>query len=93
MNYAMVKRESHRRCDWWHIRRYPKLCRRLETRSSADYAMMSSKSGWWQLSWLFLIYSCASWGGKWDRWTRAVPHPNFGAISSDIGYCDVFVAQ
>ena len=31
--------------------------------------------------------------GKWDRWARAVPHPHCGAISSDIGYRDVFVAQ
>ena len=31
--------------------------------------------------------------GKWDRWARTVPHPNFGAISSDIGYRDVCVAQ
>src|SRR5262245_47682938 len=32
-------------------------------------------------------------GGKWDRWARVVPHPNFGAISSAMGYRDVFVAQ
>ena len=40
-----------------------------------------------------LIYSRVSSEREWDRWARAVPHPNFGAISSDIGSCDVFVAQ
>jgi hypothetical protein len=26
---------------------------------------------------------------KWDRWARAIPHPTFVAISSDIGYCQI----
>src|SRR5215470_1535209 len=77
---------------WLHIGRYPKLCRGSDEEQCGLYYDQHQV---WRVTVVVTLpdtLPCVL-RGKWDQWARAVPHPNVGVISSDIGARDVFVAQ